>query len=44
MPLFSLNGEDEHLAIINIQNAPVVDKYVGAFVYYASLITAIGRT
>lgn len=44
MPLFDLNGDDEHLSIINIKNPPLLDNHVGAFVYYASLITAIGRS
>jgi hypothetical protein len=43
-PLFDLNNRDKHLTHVKISNAPFLNNHIGAFVYYASLITAIGRT
>lgn len=43
-PLFDLNNRDEGLIRVKISNAPFVNNHIGAFVYYASLITAVGRT
>lgn len=43
-PMIDMHNRDEGLNRINVQNIPYNNTHIGAFVYYASLITAIGRT
>lgn len=43
-PLFDLNNRDKNLVNVKISNIPMNNAHIGSFVYYASLITAIGRT
>lgn len=42
--MIDMHNRDEGLNRINVQNIPYNNTHIGAFVYYASLITAIGRT
>lgn len=43
-PLFDLNNRDSDLINVTVGDIPHVNNHVGSFVYFASIITAIGRT
>lgn len=43
-PLFDLNDRDMELTRVNVSDIPMHNNHIGAFVYFASIITAIGRT
>lgn len=43
-PLFDLNDRDMELTRVNVSDIPMINNHIGAFVYYASIITAVGRT
>lgn len=42
--MFDLNDRDSNSVRVCIDDAPMVNNHIGSYVYYASLITAIGRT
>lgn len=42
--MFDLNDRDSHTSRIVIDDIPMLNNHIGSFVYYASMITAIGRT
>lgn len=41
--LYDLNDRDDNLTEVVIDKIPRKNNHIGSFVYYASLITAIGR-
>lgn len=42
-PMYDLNDRDLNLTRVKIEDIPMKNQHIGSFVYYASLITAIGR-
>lgn len=43
-PIFDLNKRDDDLINIQISDIPMFNNHIGSFIYFASLITAVGRT
>lgn len=43
-PLFDLNNRDSNIVSVTVSNIPQINNHIGSLVFFAAMITAIGRT